>query len=91
MGHMAAYDKKKKCPVCGKEFWAARRSAKYDKESCRKAAQRDRQGIEHAAKIANKQIATIRGYFHDPDAKLDMKARRTLREFRELIDSWLLE
>lgn len=36
----AAYDQKRKCPVCLKEFWAARHSATYCSAKCRQRAHR---------------------------------------------------
>lgn len=36
----AAYDKKKQCPVCRKEFWAARRAAVYCSDTCRQRGHR---------------------------------------------------
>lgn len=39
MSH-ASYDKKRRCPVCLKEFWAARRSAVYCGAKCRVRAHR---------------------------------------------------
>lgn len=39
MSH-SAYDKKRRCPVCLKEFWAARRSAVYCSPKCRVRAHR---------------------------------------------------
>jgi len=37
---VAAYDKKKRCPVCRKEFFAARQTATYCTPTCRQRAHR---------------------------------------------------
>ena len=40
MGAMGAYDRKRKCPVCLKEFWAAKNKATYCSATCRQRAHR---------------------------------------------------
>lgn len=40
MGAMGVYDRKRKCPVCLKEFWAAKNKAVYCSAKCRQRAHR---------------------------------------------------
>jgi len=78
-------DKKCKCLHCGKEFWAARRTAKYHSPACRKAAERDRKLLNTETQRAMKAVDIICSFFHEDD-KTDMKARRQLTELRNYID-----
>jgi protein-arginine kinase activator protein McsA len=57
-----------KCPVCGKEFKAARRTAKYCSSKCRQTAKRDKDTISGRATLAVNLIHEI-GRASDSDHK----------------------
>lgn len=57
-----------KCPVCGKEFKAARRTAKYCSSKCRQTAKRDKDMMPGRATLAVNLIHEI-GRAADSDHK----------------------
>lgn len=91
MGAGGSYEILKTCGSCGRQWRASKHAAKYCGAKCRKAAQRDREGLKKSERAAIASLQFLRGYFHDKDSRVDMQARGAMREIRNLIDSWLLE
>lgn len=87
---VAAYDKRRVCQVCGCGFVASRRDAKFCKPACRKAAERDRKLLAKKQLEAMHCIDFVRGFLHDKDYKLDIRARRALKEIRDYAEVAML-
>lgn len=87
---VAYYDKKKKCPVCLKEFWAARRTAVYCSPRCKQRSHRKKdpaQVLKDLNKALNSDVNHVAMYIDDPEH--GFRARGTLKSLRITIDSLL--
>lgn len=82
----AVYDKKKKCPVCLREFWASRRDAVCCSPRCKKRMQRTpskEEYLKEGFSDAQSSMRLLSMYIDDPihKARAINSLRALIREF----------
>lgn len=89
MGASGVYDRKRKCPVCLKEFWAAKDKAVYCSDKCRQRAHRRPPLEKRLKEMYDNAHGAIMGLVAVADRSADgFRAQQRLKSlFLEIVNS----